>query len=182
MKDKTQKMRISDTELEILKTTFADRDELLKTIRNLFFGLPITDDEKKQIKDLFGSSPVLRKLMRKQFLPEIQSDLPLGQTVDLWMMIDLKDKGSEEIQFIVRTRKKLIEMIETSLLMLENVESTPVSLLEWDNELVNDAFLIARNQFISHTDQQLAVIKVLAGLKSETVEETKKKMMQDSSK
>lgn len=178
-------MRISDTEFEMLKSTFAERDELLKTIRNLFFGLSVTDDEKKQIKDLFGTNKVLRKLMRKQFLPEIQPDLPIGQAIDLWMTIDIKDKDSLQIRHIVEAREKLNGMIEKSLNLLEDPNETPVDLSAWNRvPWVEglDTSLIARNQFISHIDQQLNTIKILAGMKTETVEETKKRLLQDSSK
>ncbi|MFA6314975.1 MAG: hypothetical protein WC648_01215 [Candidatus Paceibacterota bacterium] len=184
-KRKVQSMRISDAEFELLKSTFSEREELLKTIRNLFFGLPITDDEKKQIRETF-SGEALRKLMRKQFLPELQNDLPIGQAIDLWMTIDLKDKAPEQARYIVIARKLLIEMVEQSLKLLENPDLVPVDLTEWQikeeaPDLVGTS-LIARNTFISHTDQQLAVIRTLAGQKLETVEETKKRLLQDSSK
>lgn len=176
-KAKTQTMRISDTELEMLKSTFSDRDELLKTIRNLFLGLSLIDEEKKEIKRTF-SSESLRKLMRKQFLPEIQGDLPIGQCIDLWMTIDLKDKDEGQILQIIESRKKLVSMIEIALKLLEDIDGEVVKVHEW----VSTTGLIARNQFISHIDQQLMVIKTLAGVKSETVEETKKRLLQNSSK
>ena len=179
---KKSEMRITDVELELLKSTFADREELLKSIRNLFFGLPMSEDEKTEIKRTF-SGEQLRKLMRKQFLPEIQADLPIGQCVDLWMTIDLKDKDISQIRQIVEARKELIDMIKVSLELLESVDGTPVNLNGWVNKVWADGLdssLIARNQFISHIDQQLAVIRTLAGVKTETVEETKKRLLQDS--
>lgn len=183
-KKKVQQMRISDVEFELLKSTFAEREELLKTIRNLFFGLPLTEDEKRQIREVF-SSEALRKLMRKQFLPELQNDLPIGQAIDLWMTIDLKDKDDDERMRIIESRRILIEMIEKSLKLLENPEGELVDLTAWERIPRLEWFtsnLIARNTFISHTDQQLAVIRTLSGQKLETVEETKKRLLQDSSK
>lgn len=182
---KKQQMRISDVELEILKSTFADRDELLKTIRNLFFGLALNEDEKKQIRDTFSGEQI-RHIMRKQFLPEIQKDIPIGQCIDLWMTIDLKDKLPEQVRYIIISRKKLIDMIEWSLKLLENPEGLKVDLNQWQQEeeipeLIGTS-LIARNTFTSHVDQQLLVIKTLSGLKTETVEETKARLMKDSSK
>lgn len=180
-------MRISDEELEILKSTFSEREEFLKTIRNLFFGLPVSDDEKKQIRETF-SGEKLRKIMRKQFLPEIQPDLPIGQCIDLWMTIDLKDKSPGDAYTILTARSLLIPMIDKSLELLSNPELLPVDLginpskWVWSISPSPEVSIIARNQFISHIDQQLATIRILAGMKTETVEETKKRLLQDSTK
>ncbi len=185
-RQKVSQMRITDAEFEMLKSVFADQDELLKTVRNLFLGLEISEDEKKQISDIFGKNETLRRLMRKQFLPEIQADLPIGQAIDLWMTIDLKDKSPLEIYHILQSRRLLIELIEKSLILLENPDSEKVSLSSWigisEDERLLGVNLIARNTFISHIDQQLQTIKILAGVKTETVDETKKRLLQDSSK
>src|SRR3990167_7003412 len=90
-KSKIQQMRISDVELDLLKGTFADKDEVMKIIRNLFLGLETSNDEKELVRSLFKGE-ALRKMMRKQFLPELQPDIPVGQNIDLWMTIDIKDK------------------------------------------------------------------------------------------
>lgn len=181
----TKQLRISDNEFELLKSTFADRDELLKTMRNLFFGLPMSDDEEKQITDLFSGNETLRRMMRKQFLPELQSDLPIGQAIDLWMTLDLKDKDIIQIRQSVDARAKLLEMVEKALNLLEDVRGEKVDLTAWQKGAWTegkDTSLIARNTFISHIDQQLATIRVLAGMANETIEETKKRLLQDSSK
>ncbi len=184
-RQQVSQMRITDEEFEMLKDTFADRDEFLKTIRNLFLGLEISEDEKKQITDLFGKNVKLRKLMRKQFLPEIQGDLPIGQAIDLWMTIDLKDKDIFQIQQVVGARRKLIDMIEIALKLLKDIDGDVVNLEAWEKlpwVEGTDTALIARNTFISHIDQQLQTIKVLAGMKKETVDETKNRLLQNSSK
>ncbi len=181
---KKQQMRISDAELEILKSTFADRDELLKTIRNLFFGLEMAVEEKKQIRDTFSGEQI-RTVMRKQFLPEIQRDIPIGQCIDLWMTIDIKNVDEDEKLRIIQARAILIDLIEKALKLLENPDGEVVNLNSWMNEPKENWFtshFIARNTFTSHIDQQLMVIKTLAGLKTETVEETKSRLMKDSNK
>ncbi len=43
-------------------------------------------------------------------------------------------------------------------------------------------FLIARNSFISHVETQLTMIKVIAGQKTESSEEAKKRLTQNSNK
>lgn len=42
--------------------------------------------------------------------------------------------------------------------------------------------LKARNVLITHVDQQLMVLRTLAGMKSETLEQTKERLKKDSSK
>lgn len=110
MKDGKQ-MRITDVELSIIKSLFADNDDALK-------------------------------LMRKIFLPELDPKTPIGQNIDLWMTIKVEDMTPEEA-------------------------------------LIN---IKARNTLITHIEQQLMQLKVLAGTKEESVEETKERLIKDSAK
>jgi hypothetical protein len=110
--DKTGKrMRITDTELALIKATFADNEPLLL-------------------------------LMRKIFLPELDASTPIGQNIDLWMTVKIDEMTPEEA-------------------------------------IIN---LKARNSLISHLDQQLSVLEILAGQKDETAEETKKRLQTNSAK
>ena len=104
-------MRIKDAELEMIKGTFAGKDELLK-------------------------------VMRKIFLPEITSDAPIGQNIDLWMTLKVD-------------------------------EMTP------EQALIN---IKARNSLIQHVEMCLSQIKILSGMKNESVAETKERLAKDSSK
>lgn len=106
-----QQMRISDIELELIKSTFAGNEELLM-------------------------------LMRKVFLPELDPSLPLGQNIDLWMTLKIEDLTPE--QAIINIK--------------------------------------ARNTLIQHIESQLMTLKMLAGTRDESVEATKKRLAQDSSK
>lgn len=110
-KEKSQEMRISDTEMNLLKNTFGGNDELVK-------------------------------LLRKIFLPELSADAPIGQNLDLWMTVKIEDLTPEQA-------------------------------------LIN---LKARNTVIQHLEMCLQQIKVLAGLKDESVEQTKERLKKDSSK
>jgi hypothetical protein len=106
-----QQMRISDKELELIKSTFAGNDELLM-------------------------------LLRKVFLPEISPELPLGQNIDLWMTLKIEDLSADEA-------------------------------------LIN---IKARNSLIQHVEMQLNTLRVLAGQREETVDQTKARIAKDSSK
>lgn len=108
---KGQEMRITDTDLSMLKNTFAENTELLK-------------------------------LLRKIFLPEITADAPIGQNVDLWMTLKLDDMTPEQA------------MVK----------------------------ILARNTVIQHIESCLGQIKILAGQKSESVEQTKDNLKKNSNK
>jgi hypothetical protein len=102
----------------------------------------ITDAELSLIKTVFADNEVLLKLLRKVFLPEIDVTTPLGQQIDLWMTVKIEDMTPEEA-------------------------------------IIN---LKARNTLISHLEMCLNQLKVLAGTKTETVEQTKDRLKKDSSK
>ena len=106
-----QQMRINDVELQLIKNTFAENDELLR-------------------------------VMRKVFLPEIEAGTPIGQNLDLWMTLKIEDMPPEQA-------------------------------------LIN---IKARNTVIQHVEMCLAQLKVLGGMKDETVEATKEKLKKDSAK
>jgi len=110
-KNAGQQMRITDSDLRIIKAAFAENDELLKVVR-------------------------------KVFLPEIDPQAPIGQVIDLWMTLKTDDLSAEQIA-------------------------------------VN---LKARNLLITHVEQQLFQLKHLAGMKEETVEQTKGRLGKDSAK
>lgn len=106
-----KQMRITDLELQLIKSTFAGNEELLM-------------------------------LLRKIFLPELDASLPLGQNLDLWMTLKIDDMDPEQA-------------------------------------IIN---LKARNTVIQHIEQQLLSLKLLAGMKEESVEETKARLQDDSNK
>ncbi len=102
----------------------------------------INDDELKIIKSLFADNETALKLMRKIFLPEVDTDAPIGQVVDIWMPIDVDSISPEQLVTTIKARKILI----------------------------------------SHLEQCLMQLSVLAGSKIDSVEETKKKLTQNSTK
>ena len=78
-----------------------------------------SDSELALIRGVFYENDQLLKLMRKVFLPEIDPTAPLGQLVDLWMTIDLKDKDPEEAMINIKARNQLIMHVEQQLLQLQ---------------------------------------------------------------
>lgn len=187
-KKKTQTMRISDLELELIKSLFADNEALLFIIRKVFIQADITEEESKLIEQSFKTDEV-HKMMRKVFLPEIDTDVPLGQNIDLWMTIDLKDKNPDELFTHLIAREKVIAFIEEGLSRLKiPVKAGTDKLIKFsiaeEKAKAEETYinLLARNTVINHVDQQLIQIKLLAGQKTETIEQTKSRLQKDSTK
>ena len=174
-----QQARINDTDKEILRHTFAGREDLLLAIRNLFFGFELTPAELVLIKGI--NNVDVHKILRKIFLPELEKDVPIGQNLDLWMTVQIQ--SLDEVQLQVKARATLIEFLERALKSLENPKAERITLFIDDTNILDfHPFLIARNNFITHIETQLAVIRILANEEEETPEIRKARQLKDSSK
>lgn len=78
----------------------------------------ITPDEIELIKRAFGNNEPLLRLMRKIFLPEIDPSAPIGQIIDLWMTIDVKDMSAEDALINLKARNTLISHLDQQLMTL----------------------------------------------------------------
>lgn len=81
----------------------------------------ITPEEKATIEQTFGGNTKLLKLMRKIFLPEYDPNAPLGQTIDLWMTINLENLTSQEKEIRIQARNEVILHIENQLIQLKSL-------------------------------------------------------------
>lgn len=89
----------------------------------------ITPEEMAIIRTTFKGNDALLKVLRKVFLPEIDPNAPLGQIVDLWMSLNLKDLTSEQALVKIEARNTLILHVEQQLIglrsMADSVDETP---------------------------------------------------------
>lgn len=77
MLDPNQLIRYSEAEKELIKKTFKD-ERVLYTLRNYFWQLETTKEEKELLK--FDADAL--KIIKKVMLPNIEREVPLGQQVD----------------------------------------------------------------------------------------------------
>lgn len=83
-----------------------------------------TDEELAIIRATFGGSdgganwPLL-KVLRKVFLPEYDPHAPLGQTIDLWLTLDVKQMLPEQAFTHILARNQVITHVEQQLMQLE---------------------------------------------------------------
>jgi len=79
----------------------------------------ITDAELKTIKHTFADNDHLLKVLRKVFLPEIDPNAPIGQTIDLWMTLKTDDASPDQLVINLKARNLLITHIEQQLMQLK---------------------------------------------------------------
>ena len=180
-------MRFSDAELGLINNTFADNEKLLKTLRKVFYQVDLTDEDKAIIKIV--QSPEVLKILRKIFLPEIDVNAPLGQNVDLFMTINVQGKEPIDVSYELDGRVRVIKALENGLNRLVSFDNNGINnivkfepLLYRANADEDMISVTARNTVIMHVEQQLLQIRALAGIKKETLEETKRRLEKDSTK
>jgi hypothetical protein len=167
--------RISKSDRQILGF-FKNNSEMLISLRNMFFGFDLDEQEVKHIQSL--NTPEIKKLLRKIFLPELLKEIPVGQNMDLWKTGDISQATPETFDQVCEAKELLIEMLETSLKRLNKITSKAVDLTPKKNLPA----LIARNNYIDLVDTKIREIVAMANEKEETIEEALTKMRQNSSK
>lgn len=90
----------------------------------------ITPEEIDLLKSTFKGNEKLIKLLRKIFLPEVNPEAPLGQNIDLWMTVPIKELSPEEAMVNIIARNNLIQHVETQLLQLKILADTEAKTLE----------------------------------------------------
>lgn len=170
-------------EIVLIQSVFKDNEELLKTIRSLFFGLELTKAEKDSVKSAFSGNKLF-EIFSTRFSPRLSKDVPIGQTVDLWAGVDIRNLTKDGIYQAVMARDNLIKMTDKALALLKDPDGEPVDLsFNPLNDITGlQVSLVARNSFLSHVETQLGLIKLIANQPSETIEETKKRIAKNSNK
>lgn len=187
MPDKDQVFIFTNQELSLLKNTFADNDILLFTIRKVLLQFPLTDPEKNLIK--MSCIPELIRIIKKRMLPTISNEFPLGQLPSLTTTVTekLKTHTPAEMKPHFDALRTEIAYLTQQFAVLEGSTEQPIKLSELaslegknEEEIFSDtsAYLF----LLGYIDPALQMLKVIAGEKTETIEEQTKRMTRDSSK
>lgn len=177
----TEVRNINDIEGDLIKQTFSDNEELLKSIRGLMLGLEITTEEKAKIKATFQNKELL-KIMWKRFYPTLDKNTPIGQVQDVWMGAEdmIFGRAKDTIQQAVEYKDKALKMTKKALSLLADVDGEKLDLtFELKDNLMDEmqSNLLARNQFIRHVETQLNFLWLIAQQKEKSageIEKTKK--------
>lgn len=181
------KFRYDDKELSLIKNTFSDNLSVLKLLRKVFLQAKLSKEDINKLSKISDSADLLF-LLKKTYAPEIEVDAPLGQVVDLWLTIDTKGLSPNDVNLALKVRSRLKELISLGLQRLEKPkEKGVVEIVDYtpDFSMNSEDLYVeytARNALISHTEFQLNQLNILAGEKQESVEETKMRLLKNSTK
>lgn len=189
-RQKNQLMRFDDSELSLMKSLFSENEDLLFLFRKSLLQFGLTESEEISVRS--AMTPPVALLIRKIFLPELEADAPLFQLSDMvnGLNIEMKSNKTEEEMYIQIDAKDIeIDYLDQQLLVIEGKTSKEagislVNLARIKGKEGRQAYvdIIARNWLLSYIDSNIQQVKFLAGKKEESVEDTKKRLSQDSSK
>lgn len=185
-----QKMRYNDTELGLFKALFAGDDRLLFIIRKVMFQFDLTEEEQNVLRSAMNETT--NALFYKTFLPTLDPTAPLFQVVDLVIGLrdEMKTNGPDEAWPFIKAKEMEINYILQQLKALTNPEEKPEIIFSELSELggiktQREAIFIrvtARNYLVSFIDSVCNQMRFLAGIKEESVEETKERLAKNSNK
>lgn len=179
--NKDQKFIFSDVELELIKTTFAENDELIYAIRNVLLQFELSDAQKQMIRSQV--TPEIYTVLRKRILPTPDGSFPLTQLPSIWTTItgDIKTRSKEDMDLLLEAKMLEIEYLEQQFAVLKDLDAPqPMKLA---GMCVSDYINMTAYLFLlGYVDPSLNFIKSIAGTKEETPEEQKKRLDRDSNK
>ncbi len=186
---KRQLSRFSEDEKNTFRNVFGTNEDILKTLRKLFYQMPLNAVDLSYLSLIKGKE--LHKLLRKVFLPELDPTVPFQQEVDFYMNIPLKDMPPEIGINYLKAAKKWTDYTDQQLIILEkgNFQEEPkikfkdFTVLSGKKDTNTYIDVLTRNSIINQTEGNLNMLFIFANQKpEETPEQTIKRLMQDSSK
>lgn len=184
---KKQTMRFSDAELDLVKRTFAENDTLIILLRKKFLQFALSEAETENLQKAFPVGSEVYDLLFKFFNPKLDPEAPIYQVTDMWLNVEIKDRDTEMSIPYILARKKICEYWDKlsqnmhaddcfafSLDSLLNLEG------KTDREIHVD--VLTRNAIVSHTEAHLNQAYLLAGLKTETIQQTTERLKKNSTK
>ncbi len=190
-REKGQTLMFNTAELSLIKTVFADNEDLIYAIRNVLLQFPVSDAQRETLKQV---TPEVFAVVKKRIFPDLDPEAPLFQLSDLYQSLnpDLKGKSPDELELIFASKQLQIEYLAQQFEALEAitrdaVANCPIQLAEMallKGKPFTQAYIdtSARNYLLIHVDSFLNHIKTLAGQVSETKEEQAKRLTRDSTK
>lgn len=176
----------TNKDIELIKSAFADNDELLILIRKLFFGVNLTEDEKKIIVSSF-SNPEVIEVFRRKVYGMNNFETPVGQLSDFWLGAESQIFGAsrDTVYQTIRSKEMVLEMFEKAFKLLTDPNGEKIDVSEKVMSTEADPLgvgLIARNLYMKAIETSLLALMTIAGIKTESVEDAVKRLKQDSSK
>ena len=146
----------------------------------------LTDEETKIIGNALKDD-AFKKLMFKEFMPELNFETSFSNNVDLWTTISFGEKGMDESVLLIQTRQLFSKYVTEGLSNLLDGKTSFNDITKMDFSTADASYdtlvaIKARAEYIAHVEMRLNVLSIIAGQKTETVEQQKKRLLQNSSK
>lgn len=176
----------ADNDIALIKAVFSENDELLLTMRKLFFGAVLTVDEKELIKNSFKDKAVVDVFQRKLYgVNNYQTEI--GHVNDFWLGAETQIFGAsrDTIYQTISSKEHILENFEKALALLSNPDGERVDISKMKMSLEADPLgvgLLVRILYMKAMESALHAVKTIAGTKAETVEEAMKRLAKDSAK
>lgn len=190
MRSKNQVLIFNDQELALIKQVFAENEDLLYLVRKVLLQFELTAEEKKIIKS--SITPEVFAVIKKRVYPDVMEDAPFSQLGDIYQTLtqDLKSKTVNEMAPLFDAKQLEVEYLDQQFARLKNIDSKSadkIKLNDWASLVGKEPYqryvqTMARNFILGYVDPMLNLLKSIAGQKTETIEETKKRITRDSSK
>lgn len=190
MRDPDQITKYNKQEMGLIKSLFAENQDLLFLIRKVMFQEPMTPEETAALRGAM-TEPVLG-IMRKAFQPDLDMDAPLGQLSHMLLGLgtDIRGLSPDGAWPFIKAKEIEINYIEQQVSLLAGSQENPKILfkdfqtLEGTKPTRETVYIkqIVWNFLLNYIEQQLVLLRILAGKTEETVEETMERVKKNSNK
>lgn len=186
-RQKGQVFMFNDEELSLIKNTFSDNEDLLYAIRKVLLQFTLSDNEKAQLPLI---TDAVYNVIKKRVFPQIDEEAPLTQLSDMYQTLneDLKVKDPDVMDLLFDSKQLEIDYLTQQFAVLkglkveETIKLTDLANLKGKDARTRFVHTKARNFLLPFVDGMLNLIRNIAGDKSETIEQTKKRLERNSSK
>lgn len=167
MTDQPKTTGLNERDVELIQRTFSIEDEtLLKAMRALFLGFPVSAEQKQLIKSTFAD-PALRRVIQRKFYPQIDPDEDIGKIQDAWLGVEEMVFGHNptQIEQALQYKSGALDLTRTALKLLDDPDGPRPDISIKINPMADPLgiSLLVRNQYVRHVEQQLVFLKIVAG-------------------
>jgi hypothetical protein len=155
-------------------------------VRNLFYGLPVSDEDRKIIKKVFGNTEA-KNVLRKKMFPIFELDMmdvPVNSIADFWYGTEQnifgqsRDAIYQNVYSKIATRK----LLDQAFGLLSDPFLPDQMNLSFEPSMADDLQirLLARNLYIRTVVEGLNFIRIVCAQEEVKPAEVKKKKDKDS--
>jgi hypothetical protein len=189
--NKRKHFRFTNDEVELVKKTFKDGQELLLAIEHTFLQIPLNAVEMSLLSTTFHNSKELHTILKKHFLPELNdNNVGFGGTKDLYYSLSFEGMMSEDFIMRVKAMDRITQYLRQQLKVFETNDHNKEQKIKFSDFLDNkdkldkDIYIdiFARNLIIGIVQKGMLDMLGLAGLKELTDEELKQQAIKNSTK